>query len=77
MAAPEKKDGDLPLWPWPVGILLGVVIGMAALDGVAGIGIGVAFGVAFALALGAMGGGGDADGPDGSGPDGEGPDRQG
>ncbi|WBB56596.1 hypothetical protein [Verrucosispora sp. WMMD573] len=74
MAAPERKGRDRRLWAWPPGILLGLVIGMAALDGVAGIAFGVAIGVVLALALGAGGGDGDADGPGELGP-GKGPDR--
>jgi hypothetical protein len=64
MAVSEKKHGGRRLWAWPPAILLGLVIGMTVLDGVTGISFGVAIGVVFAMALGATGGAGDADGPD-------------
>ncbi|MGC5053529.1 hypothetical protein ACLQ2S_18955 [Micromonospora sp. DT48] len=77
MAAPEKKGGDRRFWAWPVGILLGLVIGMAALDGAAGIGIGIGMGIAFALAFDATGRGGDKPDPDRLGSDRPDPDRSG
>ncbi|MBX7269008.1 hypothetical protein KIF24_25265 [Micromonospora sp. Llam7] len=51
MVDPRKRDGDHRIWYWPPAILLGVVIGLAALDGVAGIAVGIAFGIAFGIAL--------------------------
>ncbi len=69
MADPQR-DISYRVWAWPVGILLGVV----ALDGAAGIAVGVAIGVAFGLAFSAAGRKGDADGGDGSSPA-KGPDR--
>ena len=32
-------------WAWPVGLMLGLVIGLAALDGAAGVGVGIAMGL--------------------------------
>ncbi|SCL28161.1 hypothetical protein GA0070616_3640 [Micromonospora nigra] len=51
MSNPDKDDSKSALWAWPVGIMLGLVIGLAALDGAAGVGVGVGLGVAFALAF--------------------------
>ncbi|MGK5676348.1 hypothetical protein ACSNOB_26335 [Micromonospora sp. URMC 106] len=39
-------------WAWPVGIMLGLVTGLVALDGAAGVGLGIGIGVTFVLAFG-------------------------
>ncbi|MEH1097730.1 hypothetical protein [Micromonospora sp. CPCC 205561] len=60
MAEPDtdRKSSDAEgwqsnAWAWPIGIMLGLVLGLAALDGAAGIWFGVSIGIAFAVALGA------------------------
>ncbi|MBQ1025854.1 hypothetical protein [Micromonospora sp. C95] len=75
MADRKKAGGDSRLWYWPSAMLLGLVIGVMALDGAAGIGVGIAIGIALALALGAADREDDADDADEPGP-GEGPDRR-
>ena len=45
------------LWAWPVGILIGLAIGIPVFGAKGGVAFGVALGVAFAIALGATGAG--------------------
>ncbi|MGK5738463.1 hypothetical protein [Micromonospora sp. URMC 103] len=64
----RSESSQQQVWAWPVGILLGLVIGVSTLGGLGGVGFGIAIGIAFALAFGANGGGTRkaADGADGA-----------
>ncbi|WP_406059471.1 hypothetical protein [Micromonospora sp. NBC_00860] len=56
------------VWAWPVGILVGLAIGIPVFGAKGGVAFGVALGIAFALGLGAIRGRADGDsargGPD-------------
>lgn len=49
------------VWAWPVGILIGLAIGIPLFGSKGGVAFGVALGVAFAVALGATGKRAEAD----------------
>ncbi|KAB1920164.1 hypothetical protein F8271_31660 [Micromonospora sp. ALFpr18c] len=55
MAEPKTEKSTSNAWAWPVGILIGLVIGIPSFGSTGGVAFGVALGIAFALAFGATG----------------------
>ncbi|PWR07416.1 hypothetical protein DKT68_19195 [Micromonospora acroterricola] len=54
MADPKTETGKSNAWAWPVGILLGLAIGIPSFGSTGGVAFGVAIGIAFAIAFGAI-----------------------
>ncbi|MFF0150554.1 hypothetical protein [Micromonospora sp. NPDC005203] len=69
MASSDPQSKWSNFWAWPVGILIGLAIGIPSFGSTGGVAFGVALGVAFAVAFGAAKGRTDGD-PTRSGPDG-------
>ncbi|MGC4809147.1 hypothetical protein ACLQ29_01280 [Micromonospora sp. DT228] len=69
MASSDPQSGKSNLWAWPVGILIGLAIGIPSFGSTGGVAFGVALGIAFAIAFGAAKGRTDDD-PATGGPDG-------
>ncbi|MFG3553046.1 hypothetical protein ACGGAQ_01525 [Micromonospora sp. NPDC047557] len=53
MANSTTDSGKSRVWAWPVGLLLGLAIGIPSFGSKGGVAFGVAMAVAFAVALGA------------------------
>ncbi|MEU1678896.1 hypothetical protein ABZ422_07365 [Micromonospora zamorensis] len=53
MARPGTENTKPNLWAWPVGIMIGLAVGIPAFGSKGGVAFGVALGVAFAIAFGA------------------------
>lgn len=53
MARSGTENSKSNAWAWPVGILMGLAIGIPLFGSTGGVAFGVAIGVAFAVALGA------------------------
>ncbi|MGC5306565.1 hypothetical protein [Micromonospora zamorensis] len=65
MARPGTESIKSNLWAWPVGIMIGLAVGIPVFGSKGGVAFGVALGVAFAVAFGATRrrtGGGPVDG---------------
>jgi hypothetical protein len=54
MARSGTQSTTSNLWAWPVGILIGLAIGIPVFGAKGGVAFGVALGVAFALGLGVI-----------------------
>ncbi|WP_433356370.1 hypothetical protein ACQPYV_05135 [Micromonospora saelicesensis] len=69
MARSGTRSVRSTVWAWPVGILIGLAIGIPVFGAKGGVAFGVALGIAFALGLGAIRSRADGDparcGPDG------------
>ncbi|MCO1598669.1 hypothetical protein M8C17_26320 [Micromonospora sp. RHAY321] len=72
MARSGTQNSRSKAWAWPVGILVGLAIGIPLFGSSGGVAFGIALGLVFALAFGATGS--RAAGPGADGADG-GPDR--
>ncbi|MEV4820437.1 hypothetical protein [Micromonospora sp. NPDC049274] len=53
MARSETGSSKSRPWAWPVGILIGLAVGIPTFGSKGGVAFGVALGIAFAIALGA------------------------
>ncbi|WP_410820386.1 hypothetical protein [Micromonospora sp. 050-3] len=69
MARSGTQSDKSYLWTWPVGILVGLAIGIPVFGAKGGVAFGVALGIAFVFGLGAIRGRADGD-PARGGPDG-------